>query len=647
VRKYLYHLTPLILLALAAYSNTFHVPFVFDDVQNIVENPTIKRIGHLMPWGTEGSLTTPRYMGYLSLALNYRLNGLAPAGYHAVNLLVHVANAVLAYFLALLLLRGSREENSGGLIAFSAALLFACHPVQTQAVTYTVQRFTSLASMFFLLSSVLYVQWRRSGTTALYAASVLSAALAVKTKEIAFVLPVVLGVYEFMFLEGSVRRRILYLLPFLLLTALVPLSLLGVGGPVDEAPGDGLMKDLIETTSYRQTVSRWEYLLTQSRVVVTYMRLLILPIGQNLDYGYPVYRSPFNPQVLLSLAFLLTVFFTAALLLRRSLASGGWPRLAVFGIFWFFITISVESSVIPISDVIAEQRVYLPSIGAFIFISTGTFHLTGRLGIGRGRVLSAFILVALVLLTATYARNATWGSGIGIWEDTVSKSPGNARAHYNLGTAYGAGGLTDRAMESYRTALRLWPFYHQARVNLGVAYESKNMSEEAIAQYEAALRLKPDYAEAYYNLGLSYMSLGLPGRAAVQYRRALDIRWRYKEAHNSLGGAYLKQERLDEAMESLRTALKQDPDFAEAQNNMGTAYLKKGLPGKAVEHYGAAVRLRPQYAEAHFNLALAYLADKREGLAGRQYDLLMGLDPALAEKLLKIASGKEESAAGP
>jgi hypothetical protein len=208
----------------AVYSNTFHVPFLWDDRTSIVENPVIKSVGNFF-FNTKGYEYNPRrFIGYMSFALNYFMGGLDVTGYHVFNLAVHIVNSLLVYALVLLTFRTPRMKgtsivSSSGLVALGAALLFVVHPVQTQAVTYIVQRLTSLAVMWYLLSLCLYAGWRlwqeaHGGKgLLLYGFTLISIVLAMKTKEIAFTLPLMIVLYDFYFFR---ERKTLWLVPVLL-----------------------------------------------------------------------------------------------------------------------------------------------------------------------------------------------------------------------------------------------------------------------------------------------------------------------------------------------------------------------------------------------------------------------------------------------
>ncbi|MDP2167140.1 MAG: hypothetical protein Q8J64_02275, partial [Thermodesulfovibrionales bacterium] len=389
---------PLVLIALLgilAYSNTFNAPFQWDEQKFIVNNPIVKDLVYFIEPSTAENLELypalkGRYVGYLTFALNFKIHGLDVRGYHVVNILIHIINSLLVYFLVLLTFRTPYLNNplflnnppspplakgglsEGNLIALFSALLFVSHPIQTEAVTYIFQRLASLCAFFYLLSLLLYIKSRlteKNTRYAFYALSLLSAVLAMKTKENAFTLPLVITLYEFFFFKGSIKSRALRLVPILLTMLIIPLSLIGIDKPVGE-----IISGIGTATEGYQGISRWDYFLTQFRVIVTYIRLLFLPINQNIDYDYPVFHSFFDLGVLLSFFFLLSVFGSAVYLFYHSKNNPSF-RLISFGVFWFFITLSVESSIIPIPMVINEYRLYLPSFGAFAAAAGGALIL--------------------------------------------------------------------------------------------------------------------------------------------------------------------------------------------------------------------------------------------------------------------------------
>ncbi|MGD1075202.1 MAG: tetratricopeptide repeat protein [Thermodesulfovibrionales bacterium] len=530
----------IITVGVLAYSNTFQVPFLFDDFSNIVENPVIKDFRYFTNPVSASDVPLyqffkSRFIGYATFALNYKLHGLNVTGYHILNLIIHIANALLLYLLIMLSFRtpSLRErslKNYSNLIGIFSALFFVSHPIQTQAVTYIVQRLASLATMFYLLSLISYVQSRlsvsRVRSSSFYVVSLISAVLAMKTKEISFTLPFTITLYEFLFFTGRKIKRLLHLIPILLTLLIIPLTFMGASQSLGDAIGA-----VSEVTRVMTPMSRWDYLFTQFRVIVMYIRLLFLPINQTLDYDYPLYHSLFEPEVFLSFLFLMALCFIGFYLFYRAKSkdrkSDQPLELIAFGVLWFFLTLSVESSIIPIVDLTFEHRLYLPSVGVFIAITTGLFIAKDKLVEGKlsfqKTMLPACVLILIIFTYATYSRNVVWQDKTTLWEDTVKKAPFNARAHNSLGFAYSSEGFIDKAMEQYQIAIRLKPDYAEPQNNLANSYESKGLIDKAIEHYLLALRLHPDYADAHFNLGNIYFSEGLLDEAIEHYQISLQL----------------------------------------------------------------------------------------------------------------------------
>jgi len=556
----LVHLTVIALLACLAYSNSFSVPFVFDDHVIIENNLFIQDARFLaQPSLVKGSyLYYPlklRYVSLLSFALDYHLWGLDPWGYHLTNLIIHLLNAFLVYGLILLTFATPRLASSSlkpqaSLIACGTSLLFALHPVQTQAVTYIVQRYMSLATLFYLLALFLYAKWRlaslevrRTGArgmggilAGLYLLSLGAAVLGLKTKEICLTLPLALGLYEYLFFQGNRWKRLLFLLPFGLAILIVPLGLLDL---VDlQKPWAEILHSISRKSFIATTVSRGDYLLTQFVVWVTYLRLLLLPFNQNLDYDYPIYHSFFTPAVLLSFLLLTALIGLTVWLLQRYRQREPAVRLVAFGIFLFFLAPAVESSFMPMIDVINEHRLYLAAAGFFAALTTGVFWGAARWTDRQPALPWAAMLLLLVLAgvygVATYQRNRVWQSEITLWQDVVTKSPRKARPYDEL----------------------------------GLACARQGRYAEAVPCYQQAIALTPRFATYYSNLGVAYASLGYFEKAEEMFLQGQKVDPENAHVHNNLGVFYLRQSRLQEAEEMFRRALAISPGDATAKKNL-------------------------------------------------------------------------------
>jgi tetratricopeptide (TPR) repeat protein len=612
------------LIAALIYSNTFSASFHFDDVPNITDNPRIKHLQNLLDFS--GS----RYVGFLSFALNYHFAGLSLFGFHIVNLLIHIANGVLVYWLIRLFFQSPRLipppafAPAAPAIALFTALLFVVHPVQTQAVTYIVQRFASLASLFYLFAVFCYLKWRLSSPEfkrrhLWYAAAFLATILAMKTKEITFTLPFMLLLVEYVGFGLPTRKQWIGLIPFFLTLPIIPLSRPGALGEGEA----GFARDAF-------ALSRPDYLFTQCKVIMTYLRILVLPVNQNLDYDFPASHSLFEPPVFLSFLFLSALITTAVYLLFVSRRAAADPRLRIiaFGILWFFLTLSIESSIIPIRDVIYEHRLYLPSIGFWLAVTTALFGF-----FPRRRVPVAVGLAGLILLLGftAYQRNRIWQDEISLWSDVVHHSPNKARPHNNLGVAYADQKRTDEAVSEYKTAIALDPNYADAHNNLGNSLEDLGKHEEAMQEYKTVLMLNPRYARAYYNVGMFYYARGEFSKALEAFEEAIRVEPNLAEARNNLGTIYKENGKYDEAIEQYKKAISLKPDYADAHINLGVAYKKLGRFNEALIEYQTALALNPNQAETHNNLGIVYKKLNRLDEAVQEYKTALRLKPDSAE----------------
>lgn len=530
-----YPLIAVALLVLLAYSDAFTGRFVFDDLQHVRDELRLRDLGRVLSW--DGYLFfRHRFVGYLTFAVNYALGELDVTGYHLFNVAIHAVNAALVYWLVLLAfrtprLRGSALAGGAQAVAFFAAALFATHPLQTQAVTYVVQRFTSLATLFYVLAVVLFLAWRlrrADGARAawpgwlLYAGVLAALLLATKTKEIAFTAPLALALCELTFFEPLPWRRRLFLAPLVATLAIIPLTVV-----TEVAPRFGAVAG---ATRVQTAVSRLDYLLTQAPVVARYLGLLAWPVGQNVDHDVRVAHAVTEPRVLAALLLLATLAVVAGVLYRATSPRRARPldpgaRLVAFGVAWFFLALAVESSLIPIADVMVEHRVYLPSVGAFIAAGALLALAARRIRpVAAPRVVAVTaVVLAVVLMGATFQRNLVWKGEIALWSDAATKSPLKARAHMNLGTALVAAGRTAEGAAELRRAAELEPGSPYARAQLGAALIALGRPAEAEPELREAIRLQPRDPEALFNLAMLVRQSGRPDEAKPLFRRFLEV----------------------------------------------------------------------------------------------------------------------------
>jgi Flp pilus assembly protein TadD len=613
------HVALVIVLGALVYANTIGVPFLFDDRPNISANPIVKDISFFTDTGRAASFERydalrSRYVGYLTFFLNFRADGLDVRGYHMVNVLIHIISALLVYALVMLsfrtpVLRESRLFEKRRWVSLLAAVLFVAHPVNTQAVTYLVQRFASLAALFYLGSMVCYIASRTSEGKArrlYYTGALVLAVLAMKTKENAFTLPVAMAMFEFVFFrDGPKKKRALLLLPFVLTMLIVPLTLLDLGRPAAD-----VMTDFAEKTVV-QHISRETYLVTELRVMATYLRLLVLPINQNLDYDYPLFTSMTRGPALGGLALVVLLVGLAVWLLRRKEPAA---KLASFGIVFFFLALSVESTVVPLFPIF-EHRLYLPGAGMFVAASAGAafLHETVKSGTARTAVAVLLAVSVIALSVQTVQRNSVWRGEVPLWSDVVEKSPGKPLGYANLGAALKEAGRAEEAIETLRKAVSLEGSTAGSYVgkgisesydNLGLAFLKKQDYRRATEYFRSSIRSQPDNATAYLNLGTVYAAEGLLDTAIEQFRRSAELDPALAAAPFNLGLAYAEKGSFDRAQEQLRRAVHLDPVFTEAYFYLGMAAYDNGEMEEARMMLEKTLRLNPKHAGAREYLNL-------------------------------------------
>ncbi len=620
------HIIFLLLLCTALYANTLNAPFVFDDLPSIVNNSLIKDTDNFFHTGDRERVQfflkhkwdiSTRLVGYFSFALNYRFGGLDVRGYHATNIIIHFINSTLVYLLILLTLRTPFFESYSigrlsTLLPLATASLFASHPVQTQAVTYIVQRLASLGFLFYTLSLVLYILWRLQAyqlsrdkkvlvlRTALYALSLISFLLGLNTKEHTATLPAMLLLFEYFFFTGNKARRALPVIPYFLSILIIPAQLIFRG-----LQSGGLADSLQYATRLESTLSRYSYLMTEFTVIPKYIRLLVFPVNQNLFYDYPVYDSFFAPVVLISFAGLAVFFASDLYALRQSNKNRPLLRLVSYGILWFFITNSVESGIIPIRDVIFEHRIYLPSFGFFLFLCALGAHVTCHVRSLRYRsksLYTAFVVILIALSIATVNRNTIWQENITLWEDNIRKSPKKMHIYNNLSAAYIKAGKFEKAIAITNRALTIDPSSHGAYHNLGRALGASGRLSESIAALNKAVSLEPRNTDYHNSLGITYLRNGENDKAVREFLLSIQSNFLNYKPYGNIGIPLILLGRNSEAVKYLQTGLMLEPDLVNTRINLALAYERLGHVELARDEYKKILELDPSNAKARKRL---------------------------------------------
>jgi len=517
---------PIILIGitgLTAYWNSFEVPFQFDDYGfSIGKNRPISTISDIKDIVNS---YPARSIGLLSFSINLTLAKNNVFYFHLVNLVIHLINGILLYHFLLRLLTRFQDVEEGNsqtsiIPALFAAIVFTCHPVQMQAVTYITQRFTSLTVLFYL-SSILcylnYIEYRNSDEKRarnFLCFAVGCCILANLTKEIAATLPLTWFLIEVVIAGAKPvdllrRRRLIF---FMILTLTLPFIFLFLGNSPSQ-------RDI----GTKFTPGLYKYFLTQVLVVVEYLRLFIIPVNQNLDYDFPIQESIAACYFLFCFSVHLVLISTAICLRHRR-------RLISFGLLFFYLGLLPESSFLPLPDMIFEHRLYLPGIGLLVCIASlchsfitfrfCKFRLSKRYYFFISSLVALLIVISLIV--ATQLRNNVWHTRESLWRDVLKKSPRKLRPHQQIGIIYWGMHKFEKAENHFKMVTTIDPQFSGGHNNLGITLVHLGRVNEAIVAFEKAIAHNSNNPEYWRNYGQALQTAGKFDQAEKVLRECIN-----------------------------------------------------------------------------------------------------------------------------
>jgi tetratricopeptide (TPR) repeat protein len=560
--------------------------------------------------------------------MNYHFSQLDVRPWHLVNLFIHLINAILVWWLTLLILsspvmKDQKIAEQKKFYAFAVALLFVSHPLATQSVTYIVQRMTSLVTVFYLLTVSLYTCGRMTKRgwiikALFFAGALISAFLAMRTKENAFTLPFAMLLFEFFFIRTG-KLRINFKDYWVIL---LPFVLLGMALVIPLKHSFDIFRPIVPIGHPESVLTPYYYLLTQFSVIVKYIQLLFVPLNLNLDYDFPVSSSFFQFRTIAGFLVLVSLIFLAVYFFNKH-------RIISFGIFWFFITLSVESSIIPITDVIVEHRTYLPSFGFFLVI----IFLLSLVLQYKSKWIAVGLLVVMAGISSylTYERNKVWKNDLILWTDVISKSPGKARAITNRGLAFAARGQWESAIEDFSRALQLDSLTPLTLISRGLAYKNVGQFENAVADYTRAISIDTTNLIAFVNRGNCYFDLGESEMAIQDFNRALTLDPGNTESYSNRCAVYLKTGNLEAAKNDIGHAILLDPGNYNAYINRGAVNERLNIPDSAIADYTRAIKLKPDLTKAFVDRAAVYLRSGNLENALADYSRAIEIEPGCTE----------------
>lgn len=552
----------------AVYSNAIFGSFVYDDHLQIEWNPLIRdmrsipRMFSSNVWGFGAGWVSNYYRPVIHAihTITFSVFGLQPPVFHLLNIGLHAMTSLFVYLFIREMLSEAKLEHTTDRyfsVPFALALLFALHPIHTEAVAWASALPEVSFSLFFIMSVYFYAKSQPEQTLGgvFYMLSVLFFLLALLSKEQAVTLPIVIICYDLLFRNASPSRKHLrqqmkkYVGYAVALAAYFILRLNALGFIVPmRSRGQGQLN-----------LTDWHAFINIFPLFMRYIGKLLLPIRLNALYVYHV-ESLSESVVLISICFsaIFTVLFF--ILYRKN-------RVALFGLLLIVIPLSPALYLRAIqANTMAERYLYLPSLGFVLLAALGAEWMAERGRKWRRHTNVALVIFLCLCALGTVSRNRIWKDDFSLWSDTVRKSPGAALAHDGFGAALATRGRYGEAIREYRIALNI---YEDAAThnNLGLAYEESDQLDKAVEQYELALAMNPLLADAYYNLGIALERKGLVEAAIEQYRAAIKIK-PDSDAYFNLGNLLMNQGKRYEAMSAYEAALSLNPGRKDVANKL-------------------------------------------------------------------------------
>ena len=613
LRKYAFFFISLLILLLAIYGNSFHGEWHFDDVPNIVANPNV----HLKNLSLRGIYNAFHFredfirpVSYLSLAINYYFGGSEPFGYHLINFIIHYTAAVFLFLfilntLRLPLLRDRYGERAYA-ISMLATVFWAINPVQVLAVSYVVQRMASMAGMFYIAAMYFYLKGRTAEGTRnrafFFLVCTVAALFAFGSKETAAMLPVSLFIYDLFLIQGAekdtVRRNLKFaFIPFAVVIILAN-SYLDLSSILDD---------------YRvRSYTLGERLLTEPRVIIFYISLLLYPIHSRLTmlHDFDISKSLIDPWTTLPAILILAFSVGYALSIARK------RPLISFCILFFFLNHLIEGSFIPV-ELIFEHRNYIPSM--LLFVPVAIFILKMLDYFAYRKAIRWLIVLGIIFLLfaqghTVYMRNEVLKTDMGLWIDNILKYPRLSRPHNNLGAIYTRQGLHEAGMGEFIEASSLNNYENltieaRTEINMGNFYLNEGQEDLALEHYRKAIWISPTNAQPYAGIAQINLRRGDTGRAYENIRKALRFNpyaGEYRELYSLI---LLKRGNSRQAAIEASKVLQQDYNRIIPRLILAEVQWQKRMYDRAILNLKDVVRMQPLYAQAY--LFLIDLYDKK------------------------------------
>jgi protein O-mannosyl-transferase len=593
-------LAVIVLITIISYLPVFHNGLLAWDDEGYIKNNPLVYSFNLKDIFSKNTMGNWHPLTILALAAEYHLFGLNPAGYHAVNLLLHILNVLLVFYVVYLI-------SDKAPVAMVASLLFGIHPLHVESVAWAAELKDLLYTFFFLASYIYYLKYLNDRQRKHYILALLMFIVSLLSKAMAASLPLVLILTDYFKGRKIDKKTLIEKAPFF------PLAIVfGVVAVIAQKS--------LGATELTTNFTFLHRIVFASYGFITYLFKLLLPLNLSAFYPYPFGGIP--------------AWFYAYLLLFLVLAayviySHRFSRKIIFGMGFFTITIMLVLQLLPVGKAImADRYSYIPSIGIFYLAGEGLMYLWGTKLKWTGVVLLSAASVFFSL--KTYARCGVWKDDMTLWNDVISRDQTAAEAFYNRGILFMKEKKNDEAIKDLDRVIELEPGFANSYNGRGVIFTGERRINEAIGEFNRAIELNPGYAEAYNNRGFILMNAGRIDEAVRDLNKAIELKEGYAEAYFNRGSAFVNLRRIDEAIKDLTRAVDLNPHYAEAYNNRGSVFVNTKRTNEALKDLNRAIELNSSYAEAYYNRGILFNNEKRYAEAFNDFTKAVELKPDYA-----------------
>jgi tetratricopeptide (TPR) repeat protein len=562
-----YVLFSIVTITIISYYPSLNNGFTnYDDHELVTENKDITTISQK----TITNFFTKQYVAHyhpitmLSFAIEYHYSGLNPKTYHTTNLIFHIINSMLVFMVFYLI-------GKNLFVSFFVSVLFAVHPAHVESVAWVTERKDLLYAFFYLGSIISYLKYKKNLKRKYFVLTAILFICSLLSKTMAVTLPFILLLIDHYVFGGIKKKDLVQKVPFLVLTIAFAAIIL-------------IIEFGSATTGLRRASSVVDNVFIGFHAIVFYFYKLFLPV--RLSAYYPLPESVLSETLYIISPALVLLFGFLIYRYTRGMTH------VQFGIIFFLLTILPVLQFIPFgSAFIAERYTYLPYCGLFYAIAYGFYN--SKLAIYRWIIVSVFLISLPVLVLQTIARCQVWKNSISLWEDVLQQFPEAATAHAGLGIAYKTEQNFEKALTSFKSAVKYNPNETDYYNELGVLYSINSQYTESVLSFKKAINLKPKNYKAYNNLGITYRKTGFSDSAILSYNKAIALNPTYSEAYSNRGYAYYQTGNITEAIRNYNTAIKTDPQNLKAYYNLGMLYMENRQLDNAKKVFLVGLRYLP------------------------------------------------------